>query len=149
MWQDVRCFRSSCHACIRQNLTNSTEQSASKKAKRSSVGQTLSSFYGTQSFTTLFTTAHKMSIHLDRSIQFMPLRTSWRSILILYSHLRLAVPSGLLSSGFHTKIPNAPLPNTRYIFCSSSCFWFDHLYNICWGTKIIMLLFMRSSSLPR
>jgi hypothetical protein len=34
------------------------------------------------------------------------------------------------------------------MICQSSCFWFDHPNNIRWGTQIIVLLFLRSSSLP-
>ena len=34
--------------------------------------------------------------------------TSWRSILILPSHLGLSLPSGLIPSGFRTKILYAP-----------------------------------------
>jgi hypothetical protein len=37
-------------------------------------------------------------------MQSMPSHpTSWRSILLLYSYLRLGLPSGLFPSGFHTK----------------------------------------------
>jgi len=37
-----------------------------------------------------------------------PLPTSWRSILILSSHLRLGLPSGLFPTGFPTKTLYAP-----------------------------------------
>ena len=39
-----------------------------------------------------------------------PHLTSWRSILILSSHLHLGLPIGLFPSGFPTKILYAPLP---------------------------------------
>ena len=54
-------------------------------------------FYETRKFITTFTTARHLSLSLTRSIQSMPpLPTSQRCILILSSHLRLGVPSGLL-----------------------------------------------------
>jgi hypothetical protein len=39
----------------------------------------------------------------------VPYPTSWRFILILSSHLRQGLPSGLFPSGFRTKILYAPL----------------------------------------
>jgi hypothetical protein len=44
-----------------------------------------------------------------------PRPTSWRSILILSSHLRLGLPSCLFPSGFHTQILYTPLASpTNY-----------------------------------
>ena len=40
----------------------------------------------------------------------LPYHTSWRSILILSSHLRLGLPSGLFPSGLPTKTLYKPLP---------------------------------------
>ena len=37
--------------------------------------------------------------------------TSWRSILILSSHLNLGLPNGLFPSGFPTKTLCTPLPS--------------------------------------
>jgi hypothetical protein len=46
----------------------------------------------------------QLSLYWASSIQFIPTHpTSWRSILILPSHLSLGLPNGLFLSGFPTK----------------------------------------------
>jgi len=53
-------------------------------------------FYGTRRFITAVTSARHLSLSSARSIQPIPPHpTSWRSTLILSSHLRLGLPSGL------------------------------------------------------
>ena len=46
-----------------------------------------------------------------------PLPTSWRSILILSSHLRFGLPNGLFLSGFPTKTLCTPLPSSIRATC--------------------------------
>ena len=54
-------------------------------------------FYGTRRFITAFTSACHLSLSSASSIHpyVYPYSTSWRSILILSSHLHLSLPSGL------------------------------------------------------
>ena len=67
-------------------------------------------FYGTRRFLTALTSVRHLSLSWDSPIQSTyPHPTSWRSILILSTHLRLGLPSGLFPSGFPTKALYAPL----------------------------------------
>ena len=66
--------------------------------------------YGTRRFITAYTSARHLSLSSASSIQSIPPHpTSWRSILILSSHLRLGLPSGFFPSGFPTKTLYTPL----------------------------------------
>ena len=64
----------------------------------------------------------------DRSSPFLH-STSRRSILILSSHLRLGLPSGLRPSGF------PPKPRTCYMSSPSQISLFDQPDDIWWGVQ--------------
>ena len=93
-------------------LTYSMEQSPSWKANGSAAGQEIPCIFGTRRFITVFTSARHLSLSWANSIQSpQSPPTSWRSILILSSHLRLDLPSGLFPSRFPTRTLCTPLPS--------------------------------------
>jgi len=95
-------------------------------------------FYRTRMFITAFTSSRHLSLFRASSIQSIPSHhTSWRSILILSSHLLPGFPSGLFPSGFPTKTLYTPLPHTCYMPCPSHSSWFHHSHNIGWAVLII------------
>ena len=67
-------------------------------------------FHRTRRFITALTSVRHHSLSWANPIQSTyPHPTSWRSILILSTHLRLGLPSGLLPSGFPSKTLYTPL----------------------------------------
>ena len=75
-------------------------------------------FHGTRRFITALTSVRHLSLSWANPIQFIyPYPTSWRSILILSTHLRLGLPSGLLPSGFPTKTLYTPLSSPIRATC--------------------------------
>ena len=85
-------------------------------------------FYGTRRFITAFTNARHLSLFWASSIQSIPPHpTSWRSILILSSHLRLGLRNGIFPSGFPTKTLYTLLlsPHTFYMPRQSHSSRFD------------------------
>ena len=70
-------------------------------------------FHGTRRFITALTSVRHQSLSWVSPIQSVyPQPTSWRSILILSTHLRLGLTSGLLPSGCPTKTLYTPFPHT-------------------------------------
>ena len=68
-------------------------------------------FHGTRRFITALASFRPLSLSWASPIQSIYLHpTSWRSILILSTHLRLGLPSGLFPSGF-------PTNTIFYVFC--------------------------------
>ena len=75
-------------------------------------------FHGTWRFITALTSVRHLSLSWATPIQSIyPHPTSWRSILILSTHLRLGLPSGLLPSCFPTKNLYSPLSSPIRATC--------------------------------
>ena len=75
-------------------------------------------FHGTRRFITALTSVRHLSLAWARPIQSVyPHPTSWRSILILSTHLRLGLPCGLLPAGFPTKSLYTPLSSPIRATC--------------------------------
>jgi len=69
-------------------------------------------FHRTQKFITTLTSVRHLSLSWTSPIQSIyPHPTSWRSILILSTHLRLVLPIGLLPSVFPIKTLYTPSPH--------------------------------------
>ena len=104
-------------------------------------------FYGNRRFITAFTSVRHLSLSWASSIQSIsPHPTSWRSILILSSHLCLGLPSGIFPFRFPHQNPVyvSPLPNTCYMPCQAHSFRFNHLDSIGWAVPNVQLLILLS-----
>ena len=78
----------------------------------------LPAFHGTRRFITALTSVRHLSLFWVSPIQSIyPHPTSWRSILILSTHLRLGLPSGLFPPGFPTKTLYTPLSSPIRATC--------------------------------
>ena len=89
-------------------------------------------FHGTRRFITALTSVRQLSLSWASPIQSIyPHSISWRSILILPTHLHLGFPSGLLPSGFPTKtLYTSLLTHTCHIPSPSHSSRLYHPHNI-------------------
>ena len=80
-------------------------------------------FHGTRMFITALTSVRHLPLSWASPIQSIyPHPTSWRSVLILSTHLRLGLPSGLFPSGFPTKNLYTPLSSPIRATCPVRCY---------------------------
>ena len=83
-----------------------------EKLTGSAASQEIPRIFGTPKFFTVLTSARQLYLSWTNSIQSpQPPPTSWRSILILSSHLGMGLPNGLFPSGFPTRTLCTPLPS--------------------------------------
>ena len=97
-------------------------------------------FYGTRRFITALTSVRHLSLSCASPIQSTyPHPTSWRSSLILSTHLRLGLPSVFFPSGFPTKTLYAPLSSPIRTTCPAHLIPLDFITCTILGEKYRLL----------
>ena len=111
-------------------------QSPSWEANWFAASEEIPAFHGTRRFITAFTSVRHLSLSWASPIQSIyPHPTSWRSILILSTHLRLGLPSGLLPSGLSTKTLYNPLSSLIRATCPAYLILLDFITRTILGEE--------------
>jgi hypothetical protein len=102
-------------------------------------------FYGNRRFITVFTRARNSSLSWVRWIHSIPPHCiSLRSILILFSYLRLGIPNSPFLLAFPPKTcVHSSSPHTYYMSYRSIFPWLDDSNYVCWRVKFMKLLIMQ------
>ena len=114
----MKCLVSSYTYLLTYLLTYSMVQVLLEKLSSLQLVKKFPAFHGTRRFITALTTVRHLSLSWTSPIQSIHQHpTSWRSILILSTHLRLGLHSGLFPSGFPTKTLYTPLSSPIRATC--------------------------------
>ena len=117
-------------------LTYSMEQRPYWEANRYAASQEIPHIVWNPKVHYLITSDGHMSLSWPCSIQSIPPHPiSWRSMLILSSHLRLGLPSGLILSGFPTKTLYTPLLSPLRATCPAHLIILDFFTRTILGEK--------------
>ena len=93
-------------------------------------------FHGTLRFITALTKVHHLFLSWASPIQSIyPHPTYWRSTLILLTHLRLGLPSGLFPSGFPTKTPHTTISSPIRATCPAHLILLDFITRTTLGEE--------------
>ena len=115
-------------------LTYSMVQSPSWEANWFAASQENPAFHGTRKFITALTSIRHLSLSSASPIQSIyPHPTSWRSILILSTHLRLGLPSGLFPSAHQD--PIHPLSSPIRATCPADLILLDFITRTILGEE--------------